>query len=180
MKAGRNSTLLIGQGIARTFVTSLKSAATVILLVAVTACGDANAAPGQDQEDAPEAALLEVRPTQVLEIDPGATLEGDDPMPGVEGEPISRGGATQSYASGNGAFSAGLWEGTAGTVKLDNYPFHEFWRVLEGKITFTNKQGQEQSFVKGDMFVIPKGYTGIARMPGNFRKVYVSFHETGS
>ena len=51
------------------------------------------------------------------------------------------------------------------------YPVDEFVQVLSGKLILTDARGQEQEYVQGDSLVVPKGFTGIWEMRGNFREL---------
>ena len=51
------------------------------------------------------------------------------------------------------------------------YPVDEFVQVLSGKLILTDARGQEQEYVQGDSLVVPKGFTRIWEMRGNFREL---------
>jgi uncharacterized cupin superfamily protein/ketosteroid isomerase-like protein len=53
----------------------------------------------------------------------------------------------------------------------DPFPFDEFVLVLSGKLILTDADGQVHEFVAGDSLVVPKGFTGIWKMLGNYREL---------
>lgn len=53
------------------------------------------------------------------------------------------------------------------------YPFDEFITVLSGKLVLIGPDRVSQEFVAGDSLVVPKGFTGVWKMLGNFRELIV-------
>ena len=53
----------------------------------------------------------------------------------------------------------------------DPFPFDEYVLVLSGKLILTDAGGQVHEFVAGDSLVVPKGFTGIWKMLGNYREL---------
>jgi uncharacterized cupin superfamily protein len=53
----------------------------------------------------------------------------------------------------------------------DPFPFDEYVLVLSGKLILTDAGGQVQEFVAGDSLVVPKGFTGVWKMLGNYREL---------
>ena len=51
--------------------------------------------------------------------------------------------------------------------------YDEFVTILSGKLILTASDGVSQEFVAGDSFVVPKGFTGIWKMLGNYRELIV-------
>jgi uncharacterized cupin superfamily protein len=51
------------------------------------------------------------------------------------------------------------------------FPFDEYVLVLSGKLILTDAGGQVHEFVAGDSLVVPKGFTGIWKMLGNYREL---------
>jgi uncharacterized cupin superfamily protein len=45
--------------------------------------------------------------------------------------------------------------------------------VLSGKLVLTDARGEVTQFVAGESLVVPKGFTGIWEMQGNFRELVV-------
>ncbi len=51
------------------------------------------------------------------------------------------------------------------------FPYDEFVMVVSGKLILTDSAGQVQEFVAGESVVVPKGFTGIWKMEGNYREL---------
>ena len=65
-----------------------------------------------------------------------------------------------------------VYEDEAGTFAITQpFPYDEFVTVVSGKLTLTDAAGQVQEFVAGESVVVPKGFTGIWKMEGNYREL---------
>lgn len=65
-----------------------------------------------------------------------------------------------------------VYEDVAGTFAIrEPFPYDEFVMVLSGKLTLTDATDQVQEFVAGESVVVPKGFTGIWKMEGNYREL---------
>ena len=65
-----------------------------------------------------------------------------------------------------------VYEDEAGTFAITQpFPFDEFVMVVSGKLTLTDAIDQVQEFVAGESVVVPKGFTGIWKMEGNYREL---------
>ncbi len=51
------------------------------------------------------------------------------------------------------------------------FPYDEFVLVVSGKLILTDAAGRVQEFVAGESVVVPKGFTGIWKMEGNYREL---------
>jgi uncharacterized cupin superfamily protein len=49
----------------------------------------------------------------------------------------------------------------------------EFIYILSGELVLTDASGAESQYVAGDSLVVPKGFTGVWHMRGNFRELVV-------
>ena len=58
-----------------------------------------------------------------------------------------------------------------------NFPYDQFVLVLSGKAVLTDEEGKAQTFVQGDTFVIPKGFSGTWEEVGVFRELVVVIKE---
>jgi uncharacterized cupin superfamily protein len=56
---------------------------------------------------------------------------------------------------------AGVWEATAYSEKLTNYPYNEIVFLLEGSMSIIDSDGIEERFDPGDCFFLNKGFNGI-------------------
>ncbi len=51
------------------------------------------------------------------------------------------------------------------------FPYDEFVMVVSGKLILTDAGDRVQEFVAGESVVVPKGFTGIWKMEGNYREL---------
>jgi uncharacterized cupin superfamily protein len=67
-----------------------------------------------------------------------------------------------------------VYEAEPAKLKIDEpWPYDEFIYVLSGKLVLTDARGEVTQFVAGESLVVPKGFTGIWEMQGNFRELVV-------
>ena len=65
-----------------------------------------------------------------------------------------------------------VYEDKAGTFAITQpFPYDEFVMVVSGKLTLTDDTDQVQAFAAGESVVVPKGFTGIWKMEGNYREL---------
>ena len=65
-----------------------------------------------------------------------------------------------------------VYEDEAGTFAIPQpFPYDEFVMVVSGKLTLTDAADRVQEFVAGESVVVPKGFTGIWKMEGNYREL---------
>ncbi|MER9177551.1 cupin domain-containing protein [Mesorhizobium sp. M0955] len=79
-----------------------------------------------------------------------------------------------------GQVRVGLWEATAYTEKIKNYPKDEFMHVIEGSVTIVEEDGREKTFVKGDSFFMPSGFTGLWKQEETMKKYFMVFDASDS
>jgi len=110
----------------------------------------------------------------ITRVDPQVGITKLAPMTelAMPGQPPVQGGEQEFFRDSSAA--VGVWEGGPGVAKIDSYPVDEFWWIVEGSIVFTDTKGKSYTFKAGDCFVLHKGFSGITRMPGKMRKVYVA------
>ncbi len=65
--------------------------------------------------------------------------------------------------------------GTTGHSKnrVRNYPYDQFVLVLSGKSVLTDEAGIAQTFNAGDLFVVPRGFSGTWEEFGVYRELIV-------
>ncbi len=97
----------------------------------------------------------------------------------LENENVIAGNPTEIghnyFTDSSGQLTAGVWECTPCTSKIDSYPVDEFCIILSGTVVLTDDTGHSETFRPGDGFVIPKGLKCIWHMPEATRKYYVIF-----
>jgi uncharacterized cupin superfamily protein len=74
-----------------------------------------------------------------------------------------------------GQIRVGIWEATAYTEKLENYPKDEFMYVIEGSVTIVEEDGREKTFVEGESFFMPSGFTGLWKQDEPMKKYFMVF-----
>lgn len=89
----------------------------------------------------------------------------------IAGEPTEIGHTY--FTDGTGQLTAGVWECTPCTSKIDSYPVDEFCFILSGTVVLTDASGHAETFRSGDCFVVPKGLKCTWHMPETTRKYYV-------
>lgn len=78
------------------------------------------------------------------------------------------------YADANNQFFSGVWESTIGKWSI-NYTEHEFVHMLEGKAILTASDGTAETFVAGDSFVVPAGFSGTWESIEPVKKLYAIY-----
>jgi uncharacterized cupin superfamily protein len=69
----------------------------------------------------------------------------------------------------SGHIVAALYGAEAARLSVSEpFPYDEYVLVLSGEVTLTSDAGQSQTFGTGDSFLVPKGWTGIWDMPGQY------------
>lgn len=101
-------------------------------------------------------------------------------------EPIDRSGFDMSadtpgeygrvcFMGTDGGFASGIWRGEAGTIPLDGYPTDELCLLIDGEVVLTDETGKVECFVKGEAFVVRKGFRGTWHMPVASTKIFASY-----
>jgi len=93
----------------------------------------------------------------------------------MAGTPVQRGHVyVEDKASG---LSAGVWDCTAMTGKLEPYSVNEFMIVLEGAVTIVDARDRAVTIKAGESFLLPKGLPCVWRQDGYIRKFFVIFDD---
>ena len=67
-----------------------------------------------------------------------------------------------------------VWESAPAVLLLDTPSrLDEFVVVTKGILILTDNEGNSVTYKKGDMFMLPKGFTGTWEMPEEFRELIV-------
>ena len=100
------------------------------------------------------------------------TPEESKPAAVLSGDPRTR---TQNYyADATDRFFAGVWESSPGKWRV-TYTENEFVALLAGRVVLTADGGPAETFVAGDSFVIPAGFTGTWESVEPVRKLYAIY-----
>ena len=108
---------------------------------------------------------------RMIEKDIEAPNYGPDPAEGAfEGDPIE---TTHEYYSKDGN-TCGVWECTPGRMLEEEHTDDEFVSLLSGRLgIIDNDSGEEEIFVAGDSFFLPKGSSLTWVVYETVRKFYM-------
>ncbi len=67
----------------------------------------------------------------------------------------------------------GVWSCSKGAWEIANYSIDEVMVLLSGKMRLTDSEGNSKELSKGDLFFIPKGWSGSWEVIEDMEKVYV-------
>ena len=88
----------------------------------------------------------------------------------ISGRPL---GLDHAYYEKNKPFlKAGIWRSSPYTEYFEDYQYDEFMYLLDGSVTVESEHSQE-TFCKGDAFLLPKGFKGYWRQEEPVVKYYV-------
>ena len=76
------------------------------------------------------------------------------------------------YVNPERRVKSGIWRCGAYSEYYESYPADEFMVVLEGEVTL-EADGFSGTYVKGDSFLVPKGFRGVWRQTVPMLKFYV-------
>ncbi len=80
------------------------------------------------------------------------------------------------YDNKDKAFGAGIWEGEPGSHKV-SYTEEEVCYLLEGEVVIADEDGNQIVLMKGDMFAIPAGFSGVWTTIEKAKKLYVVYEK---
>ena len=67
-----------------------------------------------------------------------------------------------------------IYSAEPGVIKIiEPYPYDEFVLVLEGQVTLIPIDGDAQTYLTGESFLVPKGWQGTWDMPYKFREMII-------
>ena len=95
----------------------------------------------------------------------------------LENETVIAGEATETghnyFTDSSGQLTAGVWECTPCTSRVDSSPVDEICFILSGEVVLTDASGDAETFRPGDSFVVPKGMKFTWHMRETTRLYYV-------
>lgn len=93
----------------------------------------------------------------------------DDLPPWPQGVVLSGANKHGQKVLHSGNVVAALYGAEAARLSVSEpFPYDEYVLVLSGEVTLTSGTGHSQTFGTGDSFLVPKGWTGIWDMPGQY------------
>lgn len=122
-------------------------------------------------EDSSETARDPVR--HMVKVDPGVKLvPSDPPSAAVLLSPTPKQHNHDAYVAMDGRFMVGVWDTTAYTRKLIDFPRHELMHIMKGSVTFTDAEGDKHVFKAGDTLFVPLGTPNAWSCSDSLRKIY--------
>lgn len=90
----------------------------------------------------------------------------------ISGNPAQA--AYNLFSSADGRFHSGIWESEPGKWQVV-FTESEFCQLLAGKLIVRGDDGSEHTYVAGDAFVTPAGFTGTWEVVERAKKVYAYY-----
>lgn len=66
-----------------------------------------------------------------------------------------------------------IWKSEPGILRDVDYPFDQVVFVMDGELILVPDNGEKQHYTKGDVFLYPKGFTGLWKMPKNYKELII-------
>jgi uncharacterized cupin superfamily protein len=79
----------------------------------------------------------------------------------------------RSFADATGRLFGGTWEGSAGTLRMDPYPYDEICVMLTGRVALVDVDGGRREFSAGEAFFVPRGFRGTWETLEPSTKIFV-------
>ena len=74
----------------------------------------------------------------------------------------------------SGEVTVAVYESTPVLIEIkEPLPYDEYVHVLEGEVTLTDLDGNENTFKAGENFLVPKGFLGTWNMTTHYREMVV-------
>ncbi len=93
----------------------------------------------------------------------------------LEGAPVTR--VSNYFSDSTQQFFAGKWAATRGKWRV-RYTENELCVMTAGKVTIESDSGERRTFVAGDAFVVPAGFSGTWEVVEDCSKIYAIFEST--
>ena len=115
-----------------------------------------------------------VKPPQSWSLDSVNSIKLED-LGKIDWRPVVSGGLYNSETSlFEGENIVLAWDSGPAVLLLDTpTTFDEFVVVTKGILILTDNNGNTATYKKGDMFMLPKGFTGTWEMPQEYRELIV-------
>jgi uncharacterized cupin superfamily protein len=84
-------------------------------------------------------------------------------------------GSPETFYAGlvdTGQLQTGIWTCTAGGWPVDSAPVNEVMVMLKGQLRITDSEGQATELGEGDIFYLPKGWSGRWDVLEDMEKIY--------
>jgi uncharacterized cupin superfamily protein len=93
----------------------------------------------------------------------------------LAGKPVTR--VSNYFTDFTQQFFAGRWAATRGKWRV-RYTENELCVMTAGKVVIESESGERHTFVSGDAFVVPAGFSGSWEVLEDCSKIYAIFERT--
>jgi uncharacterized cupin superfamily protein len=90
----------------------------------------------------------------------------------ISGKPVTR--VSNYFTDSTQQFFAGRWSATRGKWRV-RYTENELCVMTAGRVTIESDSGEHNTFVSGDAFVVPAGFSGTWEVLEDCSKIYGIF-----
>ncbi|MBB3699435.1 DUF861 domain-containing protein [Flammeovirga yaeyamensis] len=66
-----------------------------------------------------------------------------------------------------------IWMSKPGKLQVESYPYDQMVLVLEGDVTLNPTNGEKKVYRPGDLFFVPKGYSGTWEMDSDYKEFII-------
>lgn len=112
--------------------------------------------------------------TSIVVLDGPVATDVAEPAPDrlVAGKPVTR--VSNYFNEATQQFFAGRWAATRGKWRVV-YTENELCVMTAGKVVIESASGERNTFVAGDAFVVPAGFSGTWEVLEDCSKIYAIF-----
>lgn len=79
-----------------------------------------------------------------------------------------------SFVSAASNVDLGFWECSPGRFRTSRDGVHEVVLILEGSATLIGDDGERLEHAKGDLVLLPNGWSGVWEIHEHFKKLYLT------
>jgi uncharacterized cupin superfamily protein len=112
--------------------------------------------------------------TSIVILDGPVATQTSEPAPDrlVTGKPVMR--VSNYFGDTTRQFFAGRWAATRGKWRVV-YTENELCVMTAGRVVIASASGERNTFVAGDAFVVPAGFSGTWEVLEDCSKIYAIF-----
>ncbi len=112
--------------------------------------------------------------TSIVVLDGPVQTDISEPAPDrlVAGKPVTR--VANYFSDSTQQFFAGRWSASRGKWRV-RYTENELCVMTAGRVVIESATGERDTFVPGDVFVVPAGFSGTWEVLEDCSKIYAIF-----
>lgn len=112
--------------------------------------------------------------TSIVLLDGPVESEESEPVADrlISGKPVTR--VSNYFGDSTQQFFAGRWAATRGKWRV-RYTENELCVMTAGRVIIASDSGEHNTFVSGDAFVVPAGFSGTWEVLEDCSKIYAIF-----